>query len=78
MPPACVPPSRSSTTTAYLNAGTCGPLPAAAERAALDAWRWATRDGRSGEFYGRLVPLAEELRARYATLLGAARRTTSR
>lgn len=58
--------------TAYLNAGTCGPLPAAAEHAALDAWRWATRTGRSGEFYGRLVPLAEELRARYATLLGAA------
>lgn len=58
--------------TAYLNAGTCGPLPAAAQRAALDAWRWATETGRSGAFYGRLVPLAEDLRARYAELLGAA------
>jgi L-cysteine/cystine lyase len=58
--------------TAYLNAGTCGPLPAAAERAALEAWRWATATGRSGEFYGRLVPLAEQLRERYAGLLGAA------
>jgi L-cysteine/cystine lyase len=58
--------------TAYLNAGTCGPLPAAAADAAVEAVRWATQTGRSGEFYGRLVPLAEELRARYATLLGAA------
>lgn len=58
--------------TAYLNAGTCGPLPAAAQHAALEAWRYATEMGRSGEFYGRLVPLAEDLRARYATLLGAA------
>src|SRR4051812_14758978 len=58
--------------TAYLNAGTCGPLPAAAQSAALDAWSWATETGRSGAFYGRLVPLAEDLRTRYAELLGAA------
>jgi L-cysteine/cystine lyase len=58
--------------TAYLNAGTCGPLPAAAERAALDAWRWATATGRSGAFYERLVPLSEDLRTRYAELLNAA------
>jgi L-cysteine/cystine lyase len=57
--------------TAYLNAGTCGPVPAAAHRAAVDAWRYATEEGRSTEFYMRLVPLAEQLRERYATLLGA-------
>jgi L-cysteine/cystine lyase len=57
--------------TAYLNAGTCGPVPAAAQRAAADAWRFATEEGRSGAFYQRLVPLAEGLRDRYAQLLGA-------
>lgn len=57
--------------TAYLNAGTCGPVPEAAHAAALDAWEYATREGRSGAFYGRLVPLAEELRERYARLLNA-------
>lgn len=56
---------------AYLNAGTCGPVPEAARAAALDAWDYATREGRSGAFYGRLVPLAEELRTRYARLLNA-------
>src|SRR4051794_33447182 len=57
---------------AYLNAGTCGPIPAVAQRAAVEAWRFATEEGRSQAFYGRLVPLAEQLRERYATLLGAA------
>jgi L-cysteine/cystine lyase len=59
--------------TAYLNAGTCGPLPAAAQNAALEAWRFATEEGRSGAFYERLMPLADQLRERYAGLLGAAR-----
>src|SRR4051812_8729813 len=58
--------------TAYLNAGTCGPLPAAAERAAVDAWRFATEEGRGGSFYARLVPLAEQLRERYARVLNVA------
>jgi L-cysteine/cystine lyase len=57
--------------TAYLNAGTCGPLPAAAQHAAADAWRFATEEGRSTAFYERLVPLAEQLRDRYARLLNA-------
>jgi L-cysteine/cystine lyase len=57
--------------TAYLNAGTCGPVPAAAQDAALDAWRFGVSVGRSGAFYERLVPLAEELRGRYASLLNA-------
>jgi L-cysteine/cystine lyase len=57
--------------TAYLNAGTCGPVPAAAQHAAVEAWRYATAEGRSSAFYQRLVPLAEQLRERYAGLLGA-------
>lgn len=57
--------------TAYLNAGTCGPLPAAAQRAAVEAWRYGTEEGRSTAFYQRLVPLAEQLRERYAGLLNA-------
>lgn len=56
---------------AYLNAGTCGPVPEAARAAALDAWAYATDEGRSGAFYERLIPLAERLRERYARLLGA-------
>jgi L-cysteine/cystine lyase len=57
--------------TAYLNAGTCGPVPAAAQRAAVEAWRYATEEGRSTGFYQRLIPLADQLRERYAALLGA-------
>jgi L-cysteine/cystine lyase len=57
--------------TAYLNAGTCGPVPAAAQRAAVEAWRFATEDGRSGAFYERLMPLSDQLRERYARLLSA-------
>src|SRR5215212_3685107 len=30
---------------AYLNAGTCGPVAAATQRAAVEAWRSGTRDG---------------------------------
>jgi L-cysteine/cystine lyase len=58
--------------TAYLNAGTCGPLPAAAQRAAVEAWRFGTEEGRSGAFYERLMALSDELRARYASALGSA------
>lgn len=58
--------------TAYLNAGTCGPVPEAAERAACDAWRRGLDEGRSGTFYQRLVALSDELRERYAALVGAA------
>ncbi|HET6508473.1 MAG TPA: aminotransferase class V-fold PLP-dependent enzyme [Baekduia sp.] len=56
---------------AYLNAGTCGPVPEVARQAAVDAWAYATAEGRGGAFYQRLVPLAEELRGRYASLLNA-------
>jgi L-cysteine/cystine lyase len=59
--------------TAYLNAGTCGPVPAAAQRAAVEAWRFGTEEGRSGAFYERLMPMSDALRERYASTLGAAR-----
>jgi L-cysteine/cystine lyase len=58
--------------TAYLNSGTCGPVPAAAHRAAVEAWRFGTEEGRSGAFYERLMGLSDQLRERYAALLGAA------
>lgn len=58
---------------AYLNAGTCGPVPRVARQAAVDAWDYATAEGRGGAFYGRLIPLAEGLRERYARLLNASR-----
>jgi L-cysteine/cystine lyase len=57
--------------TAYLNAGTCGPVPAAAHRAAVEAWRLGTEEGRSGPFYQRLIALSDQLRERYAAVLGA-------
>jgi L-cysteine/cystine lyase len=57
---------------AYLNAGTCGPVPAAAHRAAVEAWRFGTEEGRGVAFYQRFNELSEALRARYARLLGAA------
>jgi L-cysteine/cystine lyase len=57
---------------AYLNAGTCGPVPEAAHRAACEAWRFGVEAGRSGTFYERLLALAAQLRERYAALVGAA------
>jgi L-cysteine/cystine lyase len=57
----------------YLNAGTCGPIPAVAQRAAIETWEFATREGRSGAFYERLIPVAEQLRERYASALGVTR-----
>jgi L-cysteine/cystine lyase len=57
---------------AYLNAGTCGPVPEASVEAAVRALRWCAEEGRSGAFYERLFAALGELRARYAALLGAA------
>lgn len=56
---------------AYLNAGTAGPVPAAAVRAAQEAARVALEEGRSGAYYERLMPLRDRLRAAYAGVLGA-------
>ncbi|WP_372788896.1 aminotransferase class V-fold PLP-dependent enzyme [Paraconexibacter sp.] len=59
-------------TTAYLNAGTCGPLPAAALQAGADSALAAAEEGRSTAYYERLVEARDGLRARYAERLGAA------
>lgn len=57
---------------AYLNAGTCGPLPAAAAAASGEVLAQATREGRSHAYFGAWVEARERLRAVYADLLGAA------
>jgi L-cysteine/cystine lyase len=56
---------------AYLNAGTCGPVPAAALRAAADVALQAAEAGRTGEHFELLAGLRERLRTAYAALLGA-------
>jgi L-cysteine/cystine lyase len=57
---------------AYLNAGTNGPVPARARRAAEEAIRLQTEAGRGGSsfFVETLLPAAESLRERVAGLLG--------
>lgn len=57
--------------TAYLNAGTCGPVPRAARSAAREVWDAAAREGRSGDYYRALVGEHRTLRAGYARVLGA-------
>lgn len=57
--------------TAYLNAGTCGPVPRAALAAAREVWEEAAREGRSGGYYRALMGEREALRAGYASVLGA-------
>jgi L-cysteine/cystine lyase len=56
---------------AYLNAGTCGPLPAAAMRALGEVLVSATAEGRSSAYFQGLLAKREELRAAYAGLLHA-------
>jgi selenocysteine lyase/cysteine desulfurase len=55
---------------AYLNAGTDGPLPAAAARAGAEELQGQARRGRAAEHFQRRHDLAEELRAAYARALG--------
>ncbi|MEX2197028.1 MAG: aminotransferase class V-fold PLP-dependent enzyme [Thermoleophilaceae bacterium] len=56
---------------AYLNAGTCGPVPARAARAAAEAIGAEAEGGRSGqEHFARLGESAAALRAGYARWLG--------
>src|SRR5918997_570030 len=57
---------------AYLNAGTCGPLPAAAARAIGEALVQAVSEGRSRAYFDALADTREQLREAYAQLLGAA------
>jgi L-cysteine/cystine lyase len=57
--------------TAYLNAGTCGPLPAAARRAAMDVWDLGESGGRRMPYFERTMELQARQRAGYAAVLGA-------
>jgi len=57
---------------AYLNAGTCGPLPAAALQAGADSALRAAEEGRAMAYFDRMVGARDRLRAAYAELLGAA------
>jgi L-cysteine/cystine lyase len=58
---------------AYLNAGTCGPVPAAALDAAVEQLRRETEEGRAGlAHWDRRRELAAGLRAAYAARLGCA------
>lgn len=55
---------------AYLNAGTDGPLPDAAVRAAAATLADEARDGRTHRHFERRAALSGQLRAAYASLLG--------
>jgi L-cysteine/cystine lyase len=56
---------------AYLNAGTCGPLPHAAVRAILEVLDGAAAEGRAREYMETLRALEDQLRIAYAAALGA-------
>ena len=56
---------------AYLNAGTCGPLPTAARRAVAELTDLAEADGRRGAYFERTLALQARQREAYAALLGA-------
>ena len=57
---------------AYLNAGTDGPVPAEAARAARDALGAQAQEGRYGPHFEARMALGGELRALYARVLGCA------
>jgi L-cysteine/cystine lyase len=57
--------------TAYLNAGTCGPLPLAARTALEQVYDLGERDGRRQAYYERLFALRTRQRDAYTALLGA-------
>jgi selenocysteine lyase/cysteine desulfurase len=56
---------------AYLNAGTCGPVPHASVRAALDMLDRGASVGRAREYVDTLLALRDRQRMAYAGLLGA-------
>jgi L-cysteine/cystine lyase len=58
---------------AYLNAGSDGPLPAAAVAAAREALDAAEREGRTRAHFQARIDAGEELRGVYASLLGCDR-----
>ncbi len=55
----------------YLNAGTCGPLPAATIGAVDDVLAIAVSEGRAANYYAPLIELRTKLRATYAEILHA-------
>ena len=57
---------------AYLNAGTCGPLPGPAVGVATQVLEEIARSGRSTMYYEQVLALAKQRRAAYAALLNAA------
>jgi L-cysteine/cystine lyase len=56
---------------AYLNAGTCGPIPRAAVQATSEVLERAAAEGRSRAYMETLLDLRERQRAAYAARLGA-------
>ncbi|WP_354701961.1 Cysteine desulfurase SufS [Paraconexibacter sp. AEG42_29] len=58
--------------TAYLNAGSCGPLPGAALRGAADVALQAAEEGRVLDYFLATVTAVDRLRAAYAAPMGAA------
>jgi selenocysteine lyase/cysteine desulfurase len=56
---------------AYLNSGTCGPLPHAAAQASLEMLDRATADGRAQEYFETTLELRDRQRAAYAAVLAA-------
>lgn len=56
---------------AYLNAGTCGPLPGPAVGVATKVLEECARSGRAGMYFEQMQALATQRRAAYATLLNA-------
>ena len=55
---------------AYLNAGTCGPLPAAALRAAADSGLRAAEQGRGKDYFEQMFDVRMRLREAYADVVG--------
>lgn len=58
--------------TAYLNAGSCGPLPGAALRGAADVALRAAEEGRVLDYFTSTVSALDTVRAAYAGPMGAA------
>lgn len=56
---------------AYLNAGTCGPLPRSAVAAVADVLALAAERGRGNAYFEAMLDQRTRLRAEYAALLGA-------
>jgi len=56
---------------AYLNAGSCGPVPAASVRVTTEALEIAARQGRAHAYFELMIESRTRLRTAYAGLLGA-------